>query len=185
VTSAAISVRALGALSAGLLALGMLAACTPEPKPAPTPTKTALFSSDAEAFKAAEETYRAYTDALNNVDTSDPKTWEPATRWTVGRASSALKKSLSELQAEEVQLTGNTVIITAAPIKADLETGKVSVHICADVSQTDVIDSTGNSLVPSDRSPVQSVRAEFVEADSETGLRLASTTAESTLQCSH
>ncbi|BDZ37750.1 hypothetical protein [Microbacterium suwonense] len=181
-TSATASVRAIGALSAGLLALGTLAACTPEPKP--TPTKTALFSSDEDAFKAAEETYRAYTDALNDVDTGDPKTFEPVMYWASGQASTALKKSLSELHAENVSLVGDTEIVTVTGIATDTNAGTVSLHICADVSNTDVIDSKGASLIPEGRAPVQSLLVDFNAADTSTGLRVISTTGDESRTCS-
>ncbi len=60
-----------------------VSACTPEPAPTPTPTG---FASEDEAFRAAEETYRAYVDALNAVDLADPATFEPVFAWTTGDA---------------------------------------------------------------------------------------------------
>src|SRR5690606_10719894 len=124
----------------------MLVACTPGPEPEPAPTKTALFSSDEEAFAAAEETYRAYTDALNQVDTGDPDTFDTVIDWTIGEASAALRESLSELRAKSVVLVGSTTIQQATPLSVDPDTGEISMHICADVSKTDVLDSTGASL---------------------------------------
>lgn len=182
-TLATSTVRAIGALSAGLLTLGMLSACTPAPEPDPKPTKSALFASDEEAFKAAEETYQAYTDALNNVDTTDPKTFEPILNWTTGKASSALKKSLSELHAEEVKLTGSTSITSTTPLSSNLQTGDVSIHICADVSKTDVLDANGRSLVPDGRVPIQSILVDLVAARTETGLRISSTTGDDATPC--
>lgn len=176
------SLRTVGALTAGLLALGMLAACTPEPEP--TPTKTALFASDEEAFAAAEETYRAYTDALNEVDTSDPNTFEPVFAWTTDRANAAVRKSLSELHAESVTLTGSTVIAGVTPITASIADGFVSIHVCADVSETDVLDSDGNSLVPDGRAPIQSLLVDLAEGDTDTGLKITSTEGDDTHSCS-
>lgn len=179
---ATFSLRAVGALSAGLLALGTLAACTPEPEP--KPTKTPLFASDEEAFKAAEETYRAYTDALNNVDTSDPETFDAVIAWTTGDASAALKKSLSELHAESVTLVGSTTIQQATPLSFDTDAGEISMHVCADVSKTDVLNSTGASLVPDGRAPIQSILVVFSTSDSPTALRVSSTTGDESHTCS-
>ncbi|WP_417556521.1 hypothetical protein [Microbacterium sp.] len=146
-TSAAISVRALRALSAGLLALGMLAACTPEPKPAPTPTKTALFSSDAEAFKAAEETYRAYTDALNNVDTSDPHTFESVYEFGSGTFKSGDKKNLSWMHAEKLKLGGETRVTRMSGVSTADNRSTVRVLACLDVSTVTLVDTEGTSRV--------------------------------------
>ena len=57
--------------------------CFAQPDPEPTP----LFSSEEEAFAAAEATYRAYVDALNQVDLSDPETFEEVYAWTTGDAN--------------------------------------------------------------------------------------------------
>lgn len=183
-THAASSVRALGALSAGLLSLGMLAACTPASEPEPEPTETALFASDEEAFRAAEETYEAYTAALNEVDTSNPDTFEPAFQWTAGAASTALRESLTELHAEEVALVGDTVIATSTPVSADLAEGVVSIHVCADVSDTDVLDAAGKSLVPDGRAPIQSMLVELRSGKTKTGLVVTSTTGDDKHTCS-
>ena len=46
------------------LALGMTTACQPEPAPSPS---APVFATEDEAFAAAEETYRGYVDALNQL----------------------------------------------------------------------------------------------------------------------
>ncbi len=66
--------------------------CFAQPDPEPTP----LFSSEEEAFAAAEETYRAYVDALNQVDLSDPETFEEVYAWTTGELNASDRKGLSD-----------------------------------------------------------------------------------------
>ncbi len=68
------------------LALGMTTACQPEPAPSPS---APVFANEEEAFAAAEETYRAYVDALNQVDLSDPETFEAVYAWTTGEANAS------------------------------------------------------------------------------------------------
>ncbi len=51
-----------------------------------------MFASEEEAFAAAEETYRAYVDALNQVDLSDPETFEAVYAWTTGDANADERK---------------------------------------------------------------------------------------------
>ena len=73
--------RAAAAAIVLALALGMTTACQPEPAPSPSGP---VFANEEEAFAAAEETYRAYVDALNQVDLSDPETFEAVYAWTTG-----------------------------------------------------------------------------------------------------
>ena len=64
----------------------LLAGCAPTP-PGPSPEPSVVFMTDDEAFAAAEATYRAYVDALNQVDLSDPDTFEAVYAWTTGEAN--------------------------------------------------------------------------------------------------
>ena len=50
----------------------LMSGCAADPSVEPTPTPT--FANEDEAFAAAEATYRAYVDALNQVDLADPAT---------------------------------------------------------------------------------------------------------------
>ena len=79
------------------LALGMTTACQPEPAPSPSGP---VFANEEEAFAAAEETYRAYVDALNQVDLSDPETFEAVYAWTTGEANASERKTLSQMHAD-------------------------------------------------------------------------------------
>lgn len=171
-TPAAISVRALGTLCAGLLALGMLAACTPQPEPAPKPTKTALFSSDAEAFKAAEETYRAYVDASNLADYSNPDTFEAIYAWNTGTALGAEKKALTLYHAEKLTRVGDFSYDNFSPLSASND--EVVVQLCVDVSKVDLLRSDGQSAVPEGRVPRVSRKVTFTPASTSTHLRIES-----------
>jgi len=151
VTLATSTVRALGALSAALLTLGMLSACTPAPEPDAKPTKSALFASDEEAFKAAEETYRAYTDALNNVDTSDPETFEPVFEYTSGDFEVNDRKNLSIMHAEGFVMSGRTIVEDFRGTSTTADRNTVHGSVCVNVSDADIRDSDGASIVPGDR----------------------------------
>ena len=54
--------RTLASTLAAFAVVGALVGCAPSSEPTPTPTG---FASEAEAFEAAEATYRAYVDATN------------------------------------------------------------------------------------------------------------------------
>ncbi len=85
-------------MTALVLAAVTLSACAPTPTPSPTPT--AAFASEEEAFAAAEEVYRAYIAASNDVDFQDPSTFEPLADYTTG------DYYLDEAQAAEIKALG-------------------------------------------------------------------------------
>src|SRR6188768_3952981 len=90
--------------------------CFAPPDPEPTP----LFSSEEEAFAAAEATYRAYVDALNQVDLSDPETFEEVYAWTTGEANAGARKSFSQMHADGWIVGGESQVTKVEPIESDL-----------------------------------------------------------------
>ena len=76
--------RVVAATLALALVVGLATGCQPEPSPSPSGP---AFANEEAAFAAAEETYRAYVDALNQVDLSDPETFEAVYAWTTGDAN--------------------------------------------------------------------------------------------------
>lgn len=152
------------------LTAGALAACTPTPEPSPTPT--ALFSSDEEAFAAAEETYRAYTEAANSTDLADAATFEPVFEWLTGTALSAERESLSLYHAEGLSRVGTTTFDTFEPVSFGSDA--VVVQLCVDVSDVDLQNADGKSVIPPDRAPRSGRKVTFVPGDTSTSLLIAS-----------
>lgn len=151
-----------------VLALG-LAACTPTPAPAPSATG---FATEEEAFAAAEETYRAYVDALNAVDLGDPETFEAVYAWTTGEANAGERKSLSQMSADEWSVSGAVVVASLSHISFSHD--RVEVSACADVSGVDVRDASGASQVSDERPSTQSVLIALVpDGSSPSGLLIA------------
>ncbi|MFI8632233.1 hypothetical protein ACIGEP_06545 [Microbacterium sp. NPDC077663] len=134
-----------------------LTACTPASAPTPTPTPTG-FASEEEAFAAAEATYRAYVDALNQVDLSDPATFEPVYALTTGEANATERKGLSDYHANGLSVSGETEITLLQGSAWKPETDQVLLDTCIDVSRIDVVDSNGISQVSPDRPDVQTLR---------------------------
>jgi len=141
----------------------MLAGCTPTP--APTPTPTAAFTSEEEAFAAAEETYRAYTDALNAVDPTNPETFEPVFDLTSGDFEAADRRTLSELHAQNYAFTGQMAVINFEGMGTRPPFEEVEAAVCVDVSNSDVVDQSGNSVTPLDRPDLNPLRVTFVVSD--------------------
>ena len=84
-------------VAASALAAALLSGCTSEPAPV---VSTPSFATEDEAFAAAEQTYRNYVDALNQVDLSDPATFEPVYAWTTGDANAADRETVAQMHAD-------------------------------------------------------------------------------------
>ncbi|EZP29492.1 hypothetical protein [Microbacterium oleivorans] len=139
-----------------------LSACTPAAAPTPTPSPTG-FASKEEAFAAAEATYRAYVDALNKVDLSDPATFEPVYALLDGSALNGSKKELTNLHAELLEKRGVTKVKKINRVNADPETSTVTVNVCLDVTDVDIVDASGSSVVPEGRNDRQLLAIELTK----------------------
>lgn len=151
-----------------------LTACTPEPDPSPTPTG---FASDAEAFAAAEKTYRAYVDALNAIDFGDPSTFEPVLAWTTGTLNAEDRRDFSHYHANDMEVVGAYRVTNVTPADVDASASMpadVAIDACFDVSDTDVLDGSGSSVVSTTRPDVLALRITLVPAATPTGLAIAS-----------
>lgn len=145
------------------LAGAALIACSPEPTPTPSPTPA--FASEEEAFAAAEETYRAYIAALNEVDLTDPKTFEPVFEHTAGEFEAGDRENLTTLRAEGLTLSGENVMTGFVPIETSRPFSTVLARICVDVSDVAIVDEAGDSQIPPDRPPNYAVDVEFALHD--------------------
>lgn len=152
--------------AAAVVALVIVAAtgCTSPPSPTSIPTPT--FTSADQAYAAAEKTYRAYVDALNDVDLSDPKTFEAVYAWTTGEALEALKRSLTSMHSEGWTVSGNSVITEAIGAENDTDLHSVDLLTCLDVSQVSVVDPSGKSVVDADRGNTQAMRVTLTQTRS-------------------
>lgn len=150
-------------LATAALTIAVAAGCAPEPAPTPTPTG---FASEEEAFAAAEATYRAYVDALNQVDLSDPATFEPVYEWLTGDASDAARKSFSQMHADSWTVNGISRITLVDPVTISSDMQSATLAVCVDVSNVSVLDSNGDSLV-TDRPDNQRLTVHLVESKNE------------------
>ncbi|WP_344070079.1 hypothetical protein [Microbacterium sediminicola] len=153
-----------------MLAASALAGCASEGAE-PEPSATG-FASEAEAFAAAEATYRAYVDALNQVDLSDPTTFEEVYRWTTGDANAAARESLSQMHAKGWIKTGENEIRDVFELNNRTGvTAGVSIVACTEVATVALTDSDGNSVVSADRLDIQAWEVSLVpDPDSATRL---------------
>ncbi|WP_411700093.1 hypothetical protein [Conyzicola sp.] len=146
-------------LVAALAATG----CAPEGPVAddtPTPTSTPLFASDEEALAAAKEAYAAYlamTDQIFADGGKDPE-----------RLLDVATQQIFDAQVEGYKTaadngwtgTGQTKLdsVSLQEYDANRVTAAVRIYGCVDLSEVDVVDATGATVVsPSrpDRSPTE------------------------------
>ncbi|GAA1949516.1 hypothetical protein [Microbacterium deminutum] len=149
--------RLAAAAVALLLTAGAATGCS---SPASTPEPTPSFSSEDEAFAAAEATYRAYVDALNHVDLSDPSTFEGVYAWTTGDANAGARESLSQMHADGWDVSGPTIVALArarqqSPTSPDLNV--VALDVCLDISGVRLVDAHRDSVASADRRDLQSM----------------------------
>lgn len=142
-----------GVWASAVLALALTTGCMPEPEPTPSPTG---FASEEEAFAAAEETYRAYVDALNQVDLSDPETFEPVYALTTGNFHDDERRLFSEYHAEGYVVTGESAVVLVQPLEWERSVQTATLATCVDVSGVKLADRSGKSMVSPDRVDVQS-----------------------------
>ena len=143
--------------------VGLSAGCQPEPAPTPT---APVFASEDEAFAAAEETYRAYVDALNQVDLSDPETFEAVYAWTTGEFNADERRTLSTMHADDWTLSGSSVISRVDHLGMNDRFAEVAIGACVDVSSIRLVDADGASQVASERPDVQTTKVDLVASKS-------------------
>lgn len=165
-----------------------MSGCSAAPPPtasprAPSPSASG-FASDEEAFAAAEQTYRNYVDALNQVDLSDPSTFEAVYAWTTGDANLAERANLEKMHDSNLHVEGRTIVsafrgISAAPTKL-----LVTAHVCTDITEVRVSDQAGNQLTDGDRPNGYTLEVQFQwSAESPSGSLISSSTAIEANRC--
>ncbi len=157
------SARATAPATASALVLTLAAAlaltgCQPEHTPiipTPVPSTTPIFASDEEALAAAEEAYRAFqvvSDQILADGGKEPERLEDLVTTEVYATEVATYEEWASRGWHEI---GHTQIISVSlesySPTANGGKGAVVVYACTDLSNTDVLDSSGKSVVNPDR----------------------------------
>ena len=169
-------VQALARILLLTLLGALLAGCVAEPVGSATPSPP--FRSEAEAFAAAEATYRAYVDALNQVDLADPATFEAVYEWTTGEFNASERESLSRMHADGWTVSGSSVI-------ESIEEGKArsTLLACVNVTGISLKDSHGTSQVSPERPKRYAMQVELVPSKTKTGISVANVSAVDSSTC--
>ncbi|GAB3802713.1 hypothetical protein GCM10028798_20500 [Humibacter antri] len=168
--------RMPAAAIAALLALP-LAACTPaQPAPTPSPTSahTRLFASDAEALKAATDAYAAYLKVTDNVLSEGGADSARLESVASGDALKKVRADTADFKDNNAHTVGTTKFDSVR--LAFFEPGArqpVAIYVCDDVSNVDVVDSSGKSLVAPDRKARTPWHVTFVRPANEGHLLVA------------
>lgn len=166
------------ALVAAIVGAISLAGCVPEPAPTRTPTG---FASEEEAFAAAEETYRAYIEALNarnaGDEEADPKDF------VTGEALDAEIQSQETLEESGRTISGETTVRSFVPKSFETISDAISVSadVCLDASKSSVLDAEGNDVTPEDVVPIYVLEVTFSSAGEE--LKITTTDLKSQGSC--
>lgn len=149
------------------LSIAALASCSsPEHgvMPVPEPSVTPVFASEEEALAAAGEAYQRYLDVSNAIGQAG---WVDTSGYEAVLADAALQE---EVESAAEFATNGWVQVGASTFdsmvlqqlgdggEADV---RMIVYLCLDVSQVDVVDSAGTSVVASGRPERQSLEVEL------------------------
>lgn len=147
--------RTRAALGAAVLTL-LVTGCTPEPAPTPSPTG---FASEAEAFAAAEATYRAYVDAVN-AKNSDGALDPRPTDFLIGDALDGELAADRQFTDLGIRLGGPIDVksFDLSEVTASTAHGAV----CLDVSDARVLDAGGDDVTPPDRDELLGLALTFI-----------------------
>ncbi|MEV4667703.1 hypothetical protein [Microbacterium sp. LWO12-1.2] len=150
---------ALAACCVALSAVGILG-CSPTPEPEPTPTPA--FASEEEAFAAAEETYRAYNDALN-AERAGTSPSIPSHDFLAGEVLRAEVANETKLREDGIRIEGSTTVSAIQGLDADLVSpvGEVLSRVCLDITDARAIDTTGVDVTAEGRSDIYAVDVRF------------------------
>ena len=144
--------------AAALVTVLLLAGCVPrEPviTPEPDPASTPVFASDEEALAAATEAYARYLEVSDQIFTEGGVEAQRMAAVATGEKLKVELASFSEFMAGGFRGTGNTTFEAATLQEYDQNAVEgeraIVVYLCEDISQTDVLSSSGESVVSADR----------------------------------
>lgn len=140
--------RRVGPLAALACAAIILSGCDGSPQPTPS-TSAPLFATEAEAFAAAEATYRAYVDAVNLAN--EGRSGAEPMAFLTGDALDAELESRQMMEEAGTHVDGHLKVVAFVPIEYDAGSGSATASACLDVSETSIRDSDGLDVTPSNR----------------------------------
>lgn len=142
------------ALAFALAAVVALTGCVPQAAPAtpgPEPTFDPVFASDEEALAAAEEAYGAYLRVVDLVFSEGGAHSEWLEDVAAGEYLSTLQADAGQMRDSGSRTVGVSHFRNVVVQHYDLESkdpGFLAVYLCDDISQVDMLNREGVSMVP-------------------------------------
>ena len=127
-----------------------LSGCAPSPVPQPTPTP--LFTSKADAFKAAEQVFERFVNAKNQMQSGEG-TVDPQ-EFLAGAALEDDVQSARDEKAGGTRIVGVSTLIRFTPKEFDPESRAVKSTACLDISKSRVVDAQGHDVTSPTRQSV-------------------------------
>lgn len=159
--------RLLGLCGAVLLASLALTGCSPRPALTASPsaaTDAPIFASDDEALAAATEAYAAYLEASNQISNEGGEGADRIGAFVTNALSPSEVEGLAAFQGANAHTVGSTsfnVFSMQSAEYANAEHTSVSLYVCEDVTNVEVVDSNGMSLVSPTRMPLTAFDVHF------------------------
>jgi len=137
------------------LMLGCAAASDPQLTDSPVQTvPTPVFASNEEALAAATQAYGAYLSKAGEILASGGERPERITEFVTTDYLPALLTSFQKLADSGNKNAGIETIDTVSLVRYNDDAtaqASVSIYLCADITNTRVLDATGADITPGDR----------------------------------
>ena len=177
-----VTMRIIPRISGAALAVALvLSGCVPTTSPAgpaPRPSATPIFATEAEALAAATKAYAAYVRVSDEILADGGNNPERIEQVSRRDARKSAVEGFAKFRERGLVSTGVSKIgpLLGQKYLASSTDGKVilSAYACLDVSDIDVINSAGSSVVSSTRPDFQAFELSFdIDRDKARGLVLS------------
>ncbi len=128
-----------------------LVGCVPgdQPAPSPAPTEAAVFASEEEALAAAEEVYGNYLATLDAIFEDGGENPERLLDFASPEVFEQEAAGFERFQSQKLRGLGASTF--TARLQSYEAIGSVTIYVCEDISNTDVLGHDGASVVAPDR----------------------------------
>jgi hypothetical protein len=153
------------ALAVALVLSGCVPTTTPAGPSSPRPSTTPVFANEAEALAAATKAYAAYVRVSDEILADGGKNPERINAVVTGKARKTAMQGFTKFRDGSLTSTGSSKISNLireyyVPNSAG-GVGIFSAYACLDISEIDVLDGEGNSVVTPTRPNFQAFELTF------------------------
>lgn len=166
---------AVAAGAAGAALAMALSGCSAdvEPTAAPTPSTSSdaapIFASDEEALTAAVAAYEAYAEASRTIVADGFTNPDRVDAFVTDEYAPTLHEEFESFSSAGYRFDGESTTDSTSLVSRSESSGiaEVSIYLCQDVTNVQVLDSNGNNVTPSDREDRVPSQAFLVSSDTD------------------